>query len=507
MAQITQAQTYKRTMSGSLGAGMNSVFGGSGKKYFILEHKTESKYHRSGEAQEIIVDQVEIGRDPKCQVRYDEHFETVSRRHAAIVKEGANWKLVPLSKTNPTFLNGKQVQKEWFLQNGDEIQCSVNGPKLGFIIPTGKNSTVGSIGFTRRLSLFRQQAMRPYKRAITALSLALLLVIAGSVGWNYWQYKENQKKQIEFDEIIAEAQSQINSLKLKNDTTSVKYEEIKKRLDSIPAKPVIIAAPTEIQDLLEKCKGDVYYLDVTEVYLTDGTRKSTIEGYGWSGTGFLLNDGRFVTARHCIQGWRFYSGNNSYIAYQIAIPDNNSKIQIEAVIEATSKSGKKLTFNSKDFVLDDSFDRRDIRGYLDDGTAVYWTSARYAVSNKIFSTDWAYVTYDKTKSKGKLSFDPSLSNHLKTGAELHVLGFPMGHGVGESAKSFVNPTYNRFSVGIDGLDDSGCFLHTRGVDHGNSGGPILYRRGNELTVVGIVSRGSNKSIEYAYGVPISAIQK
>ena len=152
---------YKNTLSGSVGAGMGSLFTPEGKKYYILEHKVSSKYHRAGESQEIIVDNIELGRDSHCQVRFDESFKTVSRHHAAIVKDGDMWKLVQISKTNSTFLNGHPVKTEWYLQNGDEIQLSVNGPKLGFILPTGKKSTVGSIGLTRRLSLFRQQALRP----------------------------------------------------------------------------------------------------------------------------------------------------------------------------------------------------------------------------------------------------------------------------------------------------------------------------------------------------------
>ena len=84
---------YKRTIAGSVGAGMGAIFNASGRSYYILEHKTESKYHHAGESQKIIVDQIELGRDSSCQVRFDESFETVSRRHAAIVKEGNDYKL------------------------------------------------------------------------------------------------------------------------------------------------------------------------------------------------------------------------------------------------------------------------------------------------------------------------------------------------------------------------------------------------------------------------------
>ena len=163
-------QPYHRSFAGSVGAGMGSVFNPSGRKYYILEHKVSTRYHRAGENQEIIVDQIELGRDSHCQVRFDESFGTVSRRHAAIVRDGDNWKLVQISQTNTTLLNGRPIKNEWYLQNGDEIQLAVNGPKLGFIVPSGKKSTGGSIGLTRRLSLLRQQALRPYKNAIALLS-------------------------------------------------------------------------------------------------------------------------------------------------------------------------------------------------------------------------------------------------------------------------------------------------------------------------------------------------
>jgi len=102
----------------------------------VLIHKVGSMYHRIDEEQRIIGDYAEIGRDAKCQVRYDDHFETVSRRHAAIIKDDNHWKLLPLTRTNPVFINGTMVQKEWYLQNGDEIQCSTNGPKLVFRLNT-----------------------------------------------------------------------------------------------------------------------------------------------------------------------------------------------------------------------------------------------------------------------------------------------------------------------------------------------------------------------------------
>lgn len=178
---------YKRTIAGSVGAGMGAIFNASGRSYYILEHKTESKYHHAGESQKIIVDQIELGRDSSCQVRFDESFETVSRRHAAIVKEGNDYKLIPLSQTNTTLINGQVVTGEWHLTSGDEIRLSSKGPLLGFIVPQGEQSLVKSIGFTERLNLFRKQALRPYKTALWILAIVLILAVAGLVTWNVLQ--------------------------------------------------------------------------------------------------------------------------------------------------------------------------------------------------------------------------------------------------------------------------------------------------------------------------------
>ena len=184
---------YKRTIAGSVGAGMGAIFNASGRSYYILEHKTESKYHHAGESQKIIVDQIELGRDSSCQVRFDESFETVSRRHAAIVKEGNDYKLIPLSQTNTTLINGQVVTGEWHLTSGDEIRLSSKGPLLGFIVPQGEQSLVNRIGFTERLNLFRKQALRPYKTALWILAIVLILAVAGLVTWNVLQGQKFEK--------------------------------------------------------------------------------------------------------------------------------------------------------------------------------------------------------------------------------------------------------------------------------------------------------------------------
>lgn len=238
---------YKRTIAGSVGAGMEALFNASGRKFYILEHKTESKYHRLGESQKIIVDQIEMGRDSSCQVRFDESMETVSRRHAAIVRDGENYKLIPMSQTNATLVNGQPVVGEWHLNSGDEIRLSSRGPLMGFIIPQGKQSLVKSIGLTERMSLFRQQALRPYKRALWIMAIILVIAVAGLVTWNVLQAKkfdaEIQNKQQQIEQVqqdLTESDLLINELneELVNtqEATAAERARIQKKLNDAKAE-------------------------------------------------------------------------------------------------------------------------------------------------------------------------------------------------------------------------------------------------------------------------------
>ena len=223
--------SYKRTVRGSVGAGVGAIFNGSGRTYYILEHKTSSKYHSAGESQKIIIDQIEIGRDASCQVRYDESFDTVSRKHAAIVRDGNNWRLIHLSTSNPTLVNGRPIQGSYYLQSGDEIQLSVNGPRLGFIQPQGKQGLTSSIKLTERMNLFRQQALRPYRRAIWALSALLILAILGFGAWNYKLSLDNKELRQE----MAMYQTKLDSLSTVKQNLMQEEQQLTQELATAPA--------------------------------------------------------------------------------------------------------------------------------------------------------------------------------------------------------------------------------------------------------------------------------
>lgn len=503
-------QTYKRSMSGSVGSGMKSVFGGSGRRFYTLEHKVSSKYHKAGECQQIIVDQIELGRDPKCQVRFDESFTTVSRRHAAIVRDGDKWKLIQLSKTNSTYLNGRKIENEWYLQNGDEIQLSTNGPKLGFIADSGDKGLVKSIGLTARLNLFRQQALRPYKQALTALSCLLVLVIVGCSIVFSENYKEirrlnNQiaqhkdlvdklveeldKRTAEYNKHMAEFKAAMD--KIKKDA-AISQEKMKKAMDSLKREFGISSVD------IEKCFKNIYYIQTHgyELHLDGGNvmwlcSDDENPAPGWSGTGFLLEDNKFVTARHVIEGWN-YDISDALIYLNIL----SNMGRVVAHYWAMSPTGEILQFTDRDFIMNK---RNDMFIHDENGQ-------QYSFAGDSDEDDYAYADYIEIGGKerdGGLKYDRELSRQLKLDTKLAILGFPFG--LGANAIDDIEPLYSTAKVTKGGLDNGLIVTTDTGFEHGNSGGPVLCYDGNgNVTVVGIVSAGIGNTTGFV--VPISKIK-
>ncbi len=492
MSQPTQ-NTYKRSFAGSVGAGMGSLFNASGKKYFILEHKVSSKYHRAGESQQIIVDQIELGRDDKCQVRFDESFTTVSRRHAAIVRDGDNWKLIQLSKTNTTFLNGHPVKNEWYLQNGDEIQLSVNGPKLGFIIPSGEKSTVKSINFTARMNLFAQQALRPYKTAVAVLAVVLLLSLSGGgyaiwAGHNIKVDLEDQLVAIEREQAIKDsiAQEEMERLIANNDSISKLVGKLSGEVKK--AKNFRVKVSEELvkgEKDLEACVPYVYFIWAERIVITFEGQTKEVDG-GWSGTGFIDQEGRFITARHVIEPW-FFAPETELLQNANVIASNGGTVI--AYFKAYSSSGDVISFKSSQFKCNRSKD--DVRTV--DGMRI-----RFAGLN---DTDYAY--YNTGRVKG-LHIAPTLSEKLPRGAKLSVLGFPLG--LGANSESEIRPQFSSATTSDQGLNNGIILTTETTYEQGNSGGPVFCANadGSSYTVVGIVSAGAGRSTGFV--VPISAIK-
>ncbi|WP_301704829.1 FHA domain-containing protein [uncultured Parabacteroides sp.] len=547
-----QTEPYRRSFSGSVGAGMGALMGGAHKQYYVLEHRMSSKYHRAGETQKIIVDQVEMGRDPRCQVRFDDSFTSVSRRHAAIVRDGAGWKLVHLSKVNTTLLNGRPVTDEWYLQNGDEIQLSSNGPRIGFIVPQGDRSMIKNINFTERFSLFRQQALKPYKQMMVWMSVVFLLVIGGFIAWSILNQQQNRKTNemlagsiasvsarqdsagVEAQKQIAAVSSQaqdaaqaaiqanqasqaatsqgISQLRnelvgLKSDLKTAREEktesESAKQTVAItePVAPYasdpVVPAATGMTSY-ESCFPYIYYIQLDKVEHTNKKGKTEVINiiHRWAGTGFLLSDGRFVTSRRIIERWYFQVNGN--LMDEDMRPLNKAVCNLEKVVAyftAYSSSGDALTFTSDQFTCDRSADNYTVlRGPL--GGLVKGARLRIAPSNG--GKDWAYF---QTAKKGGLKFDPSKSASLGRGIPLTILGFPAEVGINSAS----GPVYGSGVTANSGLDRGDIMTTNTSFEIGGSGAPVFaVSETGEYEVIGLISAMAEG--QRGVVVPIAAVR-
>jgi pSer/pThr/pTyr-binding forkhead associated (FHA) protein len=447
---------YKRTIAGSVGAGVGALLNAQGRKYYILEHKTDSMYHHAGESQKIIVDQVELGRDASCQVRFDESMETVSRKHAAIIRDGESYKLVPMSQTNATLVNGEPISSERVLNSGDEIRLSSRGPVMGFIIPQGTQSSVKNIGLTERMSLFRQQALRPYKQALIALLVVLLAAVGGLVYWNLHQAELNDLR-------LADAQEQIHETQKELISATQEMESLAQKSETVI---------TNKQDYNEA----VYYIKANniQVYTVPGNRllvdinveEESYEFHG--GTGFMLNDGRFVTSHRVIEPWMYYRATAydhdgkvwTFTDIRSAVKSN--RYRVVANYTAYSSSGMNFKFTNTDFRIENPFSSR---------TADDW--ATMAKRDQLFAV------------KG-LPYDANLSIDLKGGTPVTIIGYPLQRGFKDSQS--IAPVHLPNNINVTGLNIDGIIeLSSRRHQDGNDGSPVLVNKDGEWVVIGILS--------------------
>ena len=465
-----------------MGAGASALLNGNGRRFYILEHRDASKFHRAGESQKIIVDQVELGRQSDCQVRFDDDtWPIVSRRHAAIVREDGRWKLVQLSTVNSTFLNGRAIESEWYLQNGDEIQLAVNGPRLGFIVPEGKQGLVSSIKMTERLELFRKQALAPYKRAIVALCILLLFAIVALVTWNVLVQQDFNKQIAQAKEHLAAVSgknAELDSLLLESQREQSRMDSLIKAYKNRPAVTKVVYPTDNLASMLSKVEDDIYFVRATKVVVTDGEETIEIPNYSWISTGFLTSDGRFITAKHCVEGWKFKGGipSDEEALALCAFAMSTKGCKIVAYLEAKNKK-KTLNFKSTDFTMSTITEHEhkiadDIVWHLEGD----------------MRNDWAYL---KTGQKGSIVVDSRLSASLPVGADLHILGFPHGWGAIDT-KNF-SSLYNSCKTAKEGLENGIIRISDRSFEGGNSGGPVFYNDHGKLKAVGIVSYGVGES--------------
>ena len=331
--------------------------------------------------------------------------------------------------------------------------------------------------------------MRPYKAAIASLC-ALILVLAGVSG--YFLYKQD-KALFASNERISQL---IKEAIIKDSVNQVKLDSIAKIKNKVYIKQGGVSGTTAdpaISKAVAEVKPYVYYVR-TDFYVDVNGQRTRVSSS--QGTGFLLSDGRFVTARHCVQPW-LYNIDKINAMITTASRLGIDYVKGYAIIEAQSMNDR-ITLRSSDFVVNDAYDRTfetEVDGspaYVSTAMPLLFNDGTQLGSERMMGNDWAYA---KVSKSGGIKANIGLSSTLKAGATVHVLGFPSGLGKADGDRE-VEPIYNRMSVSRDGLNNSGCIMVSEGVAHGNSGGPVFVLNNGKLEAVAVVSRKESATQQY-----------
>lgn len=478
----------------------------SSRTYYIEYHDAD-RLHPFGYRLPVEEDVVLLGRDPSAGVRFYDDTPTVSRRHALIRRHEGQYIIEPLSQTNSTLVNGQRIFRPTILRSGDEIRLSTDGPRLGVIFPR-QDAAAGGVSAVG----VNDGGSRVARQLLLWLSVA---VVAVALGLGIWKITDLYSANRRLDEIEAArldkqpdpaAVTATEAATPQSETPSGNPYSAPATADdtgggawdiqlSPPGDPSASGSPSEAA--MKVADKSVYYVMALgfEVTTPDGRHYEIECGNGegqipgWSGTGFLLSDGRFVTARHVVEPWFFIDGSgiDDEMLSLNMLASNGGKVV--AYIGAVSPTGDRIMFKSSECRVDRSGDQRK-RTRSGEIVRVAPTGAR----------DFATVASGRS---GGLPFSPETSRNLRRGTKLTVLSFPLG--LGANSYNDINPVYGAATVAADGLQEGMILTTETAYEKGSSGGPVFVTDSSgRLVVVGITSAIAGRSTGFIE--PISSIR-
>ena len=237
------------------------------------------------------------------------------------------------------------------------------------------------------------------------------------------------------------------------------------------------------------------------------------------GTGFILSDGRFITADRVVEPWFYYKEtvlgrkNTHEWTFNDIQVCANAGLKVVANFTAYSPSGVSFKFsntemtqkaNREDYI---SFYTEEIVnlpiGYL--RTLVKEKSVKVYWHNTHPTSDWATLAKkDQLSSVKGLDFDKDFSLAPKAGVEVAILGFPKNAGFTDSHT--VKPQDLRNNINVANLNDENVIeLSSRRWKNGNDGAPVLYNKDGNWTVIGVLSHTDTADRDLV--IPIATTNK
>ena len=285
-------------------------------------------------------------------------------------------------------------------------------------------------------------------------------------------------------------------------------------------------------------KSSVYQITVDSVCLicdsiVDGTRQSVVVEetdleQAFVGTAFLCldhdtGDTLLVTARHCVEPWindEKWDGisDKSKMSPEVRLAtmaENGNRYAgyDKYVLRAhciLSRGLERHEYYSTDFFMNKS---RDLVMRL--GTPekpIYWrTIIPIAKRRDMELGDFAYSKVkgmNLAKGNALISlakWDEIVSFTKSNDKDIAVMGFPLNDNDANNA-TVVYGNYMELEINDSISVPNGCLKLSALINRGNSGGPVFARIGNEIKVIGIVSKADGRAEQGLFwSVPITEV--
>lgn len=223
------------------------------------------------------------------------------------------------------------------------------------------------------------------------------------------------------------------------------------------------------------------------------------------GTGFITEDGYFVTARHCVEFWLALESELrpdphkiQSIAVRKAIEvESDTTMVLETKLKITSHDGSHVwRHSSEEFTIDKS--RDNVYEYGGFATPYLWRSVVSLYEQRGAELgDAAVLRWPHGKGHVKLE-KADVPQQNKNA--LYSFGYPQSDNRQDAVFSSVESTLYQVQ------NPNECFIFEKGLDPGFSGGPVFTRNlaNRGKVVVGLVSRSDGS---HTLMVPVSQIHK
>lgn len=397
---------------------------------FILEFKTATASQKVGDQIKISEDVAEIGRENGCRVQLDESCATVSRKHAKIEKDGDRYKIVALSQTNSTYVNGAPVKGERYLNNGDELKFSSQGPTVIFKVNDPRATVAVDPTSTRATqNVNTQRNAAPAAAATTPAAPAKKSNMPLILG------------------IVAAAVIAIGAAIF---LLGGKKEE--------PQQEVVEVKAPEIETIYKS----IYYIKINDisVYGVNNALVTTLTTVDeMCGTGFMLSDGKFVTAKSVVQPWH--------------------------VIDGVVGSDATRSWTYKELAAAGYTLVSNCTAYTSAGTSFKFSDTDCIPSQD--GTDWVTLAKaDQLATVGGLNCDAEWSLAPQYGVECQIAGY-----LPNSDIQKLEPNAYKNAVNVTELNkDNLIELSSQRWQRGLSGSPVVIDKDGQWTVIGIMTNSN-----------------